>query len=283
MKKEPIGREHREMLTARFRALNLPLSEYSFANIYLFRAAHAYEVVLDDEIFIRGRSYDGRTYLMPTTPVASLDPAYLRIMMRHADFLFPVPEHWTDLFSIDEFDVAYNKGDTDYVYTVEKMSTYPGRRLHKKRNLLSQFMNHHRHEAHRLTKDRIEDAAAVLEEWQKASPQEAGRTDYHPCREALERFEELGLCGGVYYADDEVAGFVIGERLNSEMVVLHFAKAKTKFKGIYQYMFHTFAGLLPEQFEFLNLEQDLNKENLRVFKSSYQPDRMLKKARVKLK
>lgn len=283
MKTEPIGREHREMLTERFRALNLPLSEYSFANIYLFRSVHAYEVLLDEDVFIRGRSYDGRSYLMPTTPVASLDPAYLRTMMGQADFLFPIPEHWADFFGGAEFDVVYNKGDTDYVYTVEKMSTYPGRRLHKKRNLLSQFMNHHRHEAHRLTSDRIEDAAAVLEEWQKASRQDAGRTDYYPCREALERFEDLELCGGVYYADDEAAGFVIGERLNSEMVVLHFAKAKTKFKGIYQYMFNNFAGLLPEKFEFLNLEQDLNKENLRVFKSSYQPDRMLKKARVKLK
>lgn len=282
MKTEPIGLEHRELLAKRFRAMDLPLSEYSFANLYLFRSVHAYEVIRDEELFIRGRSYDGHTYLMPTAPVASLDPSYLQAMLRHADFLFPIPEAWTSSFADAVYSVSYNKGDTDYVYTVEKMSTYPGRRLHKKRNLLSQFVSSYSHEAHRLTPERLEDARAVLEEWQQSSGQDAARTDYHPCREALERFTELDFCGGAYYADGEIAGFVIGERLNSDTVVLHFAKARTKFKGIYQYMFKNFAGILPEKYAYLNLEQDLNKENLRVFKSSYAPDRMMRKARVRL-
>ena len=82
---------------------------------------------------------------------------------------------------------------------------------------------------------------------------------------------------------DEPAGFVLGEELNETTFVLHFAKARTKFKGIYQYMFNNFAKILPPKYKYLNLEQDLDKENLRVFKSSYVPDVMLKKARVRLK
>ncbi len=65
--------------------------------------------------------------------------------------------------------------------------------------------------------------------------------------------------------------------------MLHFAKARIKFKGIYQFMFNNFASILPPKYRYLNLEQDLDKENLRVFKTSYQPDIMLRKARVRLK
>jgi hypothetical protein len=108
-------------------------------------------------------------------------------------------------------------------------------------------------------------------------------TDYRPCREALDRYDELVLCGGIYYANDEPAGFVLGEELNPETFVLHFAKARTKFKGVYQYLFNNFARILPPSYKYLNLEQDLDRENLRVFKSSYVPDLLLKKARVRLK
>ncbi len=96
-------------------------------------------------------------------------------------------------------------------------------------------------------------------------------------------YEALALCGGIYYADDEPAGFVIGEELNDETFVLHFAKARTRFKGVYQYLYNNFAKVLPPKYRYLNLEQDLNKENLRVFKSSYVPDVMVKKARVSVR
>jgi hypothetical protein len=117
----------------------------------------------------------------------------------------------------------------------------------------------------------------------KTSKMNPGDTDYGPCREALDRYEELVLCGGIYYAGGEPAGFVLGEELGEDTFVLHFAKARTKFKGIYQYLFNTFAKILPPKYKYLNLEQDLDQENLRVFKGSYVPDTMLRKARVSVR
>jgi hypothetical protein len=48
-------------------------------------------------------------------------------------------------------------------------------------------------------------------------------------------------------------------------------------------MFNRFAKVLPPQYRFLNLEQDLDKDTLRLAKSSYMPDSMLKKMRVSLR
>ena len=274
---------HKEVLFPRFKAIKTSLSEYTFANLYLFRNNHEYEVIFDKETFIKGRSYDGHTYLMPTTDISTIDLPYLKEVMQTVEFLFPIPENWLNAFSPEEFEVAFVVGDADYVFSVEKMSTYGGRNLHKKRNLLKQFVGLYQHDARPLTNDRLDEARFILNDWQATSESKKEETDYEPCLEALDRYEELIICGGIYYADNEPAGFVLGEELNEEMFVLHFAKARTKFKGIYQYMFNNFAKILPPKYKYLNLEQDLDKENLRLFKSSYVPDAMIKKARIKLK
>jgi hypothetical protein len=283
MQTEKLSLEHKTLLHERLKNITVPLSEYTFPNLYLFRKNHDYDVMLDKEVFIKGRSYDGHTFLMPTTDVRTLDIAYLKEPMRSVDFLFPIPEEWLPVFSPDEFEITFAEGDADYLYTVEKMSTFTGRRLHKKRNLLKQFNERYAGNGLPLTTDRLDDARFVLNEWRTKTEMSADETDYSACLEALNRYEELVLCGGIYYADNEPAGIVIGEELNVETFVLHFAKARTKFKGSYQYMFNNFAKILPPKYKYLNLEQDLDQENLRIFKSSYVPDLMLKKARVHLK
>jgi hypothetical protein len=283
MRIERLGLHHKEVLAPLLRAITVPISEYCFANLYLFRESHGYEVLSDGGTFIRGGTYDGFTYLMPTVPAAQLDAARLQELLRDVDFLFPVPEEWLGAFDPGTYDISFHEGDADYLYTVEKMSTLAGRKLHKKRNLLKQFIESYRHEALPLTTRRLDDALLVLDAWQQESGLDRGGTDYGPCREALDRYEELVLCGGITYADGEPAGFVLGEEVNDETFVLHFAKAQKKFKGVYQFMFNNFAKILPPKYKFLNLEQDLDKENLRVFKSSYVPDALVKKARVRLR
>ncbi|HTR44972.1 MAG TPA: phosphatidylglycerol lysyltransferase domain-containing protein [Thermodesulfovibrionales bacterium] len=280
---EKLDFSHKDLLRERFKKSNAPLSEYSFANIYLFREVHRYEILFDREVFIRGISYDGRSYLMPTVKINDIDRAYLRELMASVDFLFPVPEEWLQGFQNDDFELTYREGDMDYVYTVEKMSTLRGRYLHRKRNLLKQFVTEYRHEAMPLTTDRIADALLILEEWHTETGADDSETDYLPCLEALQMYDDLMLCGGIYYADGEPAGFVLGEELDRETFVLHFAKARKRFKGVYQYMFNRFAQVLPPQYRFLNLEQDLDKDTLRLAKSSYMPDSMLKKMRIGLK
>jgi hypothetical protein len=280
---EKLGLHHKELLTLLFKQAKAGLSEYTFANLYLFRANHDYEVLTGEHLFIKGRSYDGLTYLMPAFDLRTVDIGRYKDLMRSADFLFPIPEAWLASLPPEAFEITYQDGDRDYVYTVEKMSTYKGRNLHKKRNLLAQFLKLYSHDALPLTNERLDEARFILKDWQATSDMNSADTDYDACLEALDRYEELVLCGGIYYAGGEPAGFVLGEEVNDETFVLHFAKARTTFKGIYQYMFNNFAQILPPKYKFLNLEQDLDKENLRVFKESYLPDVMLRKARVSMR
>ena len=280
---EKLGFRHRELLDNKLREIPIHLSEYSFANLYLFRESHNYEVLRMDDIFISGVTYDGMRYIMPTSDVRDADAGLIQELVEEFGSIFPVPEEWLSAFDPDIYTMTYNDGDTDYIYTLDTMREYAGKKLHNKRNLLYQFQRLYLHEALPLTQERIEDARTVLEAWQEESGTAAHETDYRPCSEALDFYAELELCGGIYYAEGEPAGFILGEDLSDNIFAFHFAKGKRKFKGLYQFMYNSFAKVMPEQFCCFNFEQDLGIESLRRAKSSYHPTGMLKKYRVSLK
>jgi hypothetical protein len=239
--------------------------------------------MLNEEIYIKGKTYDGHRYIMPTRDVAKLDMQGIKDLLEGVDFLFPVPEDALGHFPPEEFAASYLEGEMDYVYLVEKMITYSGRALHSKKNLLNYFTSRYRHQALPLTKERMRDAIFVLDRWQDTQSVKTGVADYVACHEALKLYEELTLCGGIYYAENEPVGLIVGEEVNDETFVLHFAKARMEFKGVYQYMFHNFAGLLPKKYRYLNFEPDLDVRALRHAKESYRPEFKLKKYRVALK
>jgi len=283
MPPEKLGLEHQELLQARLKNAGAALSEYSFANLYLFREAHDYHVLtIPEGIFISGRAYDGRGFLMPTERILQDQTAAMLGLLKNGEFLFPVPEEWLPAFDGKNVLIESSEDDSDYVYTVEKLSTYQGQRLHGQKNLLNQFLSRYAPEARPLTQDRMNDAREILETWRTDMGEEKTATDYFPCREAFEFYDALILCGGIYYVEGEPAGFIIGEEIHPDMFALHFAKGKRKFKGLYQYMYNHFAKILPRQYAFLNFEQDLGLLALRIAKSSYHPDRILKKYRIRL-
>ncbi|MDT8367335.1 MAG: phosphatidylglycerol lysyltransferase domain-containing protein [bacterium] len=284
MNTQPLSLQHQSLLQDRLRAIEVPISEFSFPNLYLFRQTHRYEVItLDEEIWLRGRSCDGDNYLMPTRDVREMDPDHLLKMARTADHFYPIPDEWLSAFPEDRFGRSFVEGDSDYLYETEKIATFAGKKLHKKKNLLNFFLKHYTHEAKPLTEDRVPDALSILDNWQTDSGQGPELTDYDAAREALLRMEELVLCGGVWYTEGRPSGYILGEEITGDTFALHFAKGLTRYKGIYQYIFSSFASILPGDYKHLNMEQDLGKAALRHSKESYFPETKIRKWRVAIR
>ncbi len=271
--------DHQKLLSSRLKALKLDISEYSFANLYLFRELHQYEVLEMGEIFVKGITRDGFKYIMPIFDILNSSLDILRQAVRDVDFLYPIPEKWLGVFSQLPHEVSYSEGDSDYIFGVEKIATYPGRHLDGKRGLVKQFLGANTVRSDPLTSANAKDAFQVLEKWKEHIIDE--QVDYTPCYEAIERLEELRMQGQIYFIDNQPVGFIIGEPLNDQMFVIHFSKADVQYKGIYQYMYQAFARTVASQYPFLNWEQDLAKEGLRQSKRSYCPDGFIKKMRVK--
>ena len=281
---EQMALHHQALLQDRLKSVRVFFSEYSFANLYLFRGAHDHHVLREGEqVFITGKTYDGFSYIMPTQDPRAQNMDTLLDLAKGYDLIFPIPEEWLGAFKGSGYEPEFSDGDSDYIFSVEKLSTYKGQKLHSKKNLLNQFLSLYTPVARPLTMDLMPEARRVLDAWQKDAGESDAATDYVPCSEALEHYDDLVLCGGIYYVEKEPVGFIIGEEQNKTMFALHFAKGNRQFKGIYQYMFNQFARILPEKYQYLNFEQDLGKLALRIAKSSYHPDQILEKYRLRLK
>jgi len=267
----------RPYLHSVFRALKEGISEFTFANIYLFRATHNYRISrLNDGLFvIYGEDKEGSFFMLPAG--LPKKKATLRELFDRYSFMKNASEKQARELLDAGFAVEEDRNNFDYLYLRDEMAALTGRRFHRKKNLVNFFIGEYSCEGKPLSEEYMSDARRILDGWMKGR-KSAG--DYGAAKEALERCSELGLCGEIYYVEGKPAAYLLGEELNSETFVVHFEKGTGAYKGLLQFVNQSFAAGLPERYRFINREQDLGDAGLRKSKSSYLPCGFIKKFRV---
>jgi hypothetical protein len=275
---EFIGLEFdaRALLNPRFKALSPVISEFTFANLYLFRSAHNYTVsqLADGNPVIAGADR-GESFFM--LPFGLPGEGLLTELFSRFSFMKCVPENHVEALMRYGCSVTEDRANFDYIYSREEIEALAGRKFHRKKNLVNFFTWRYGHGEEPLTDERIDDALAVLDSWRAA---QAGPGDYQAAKEGLERCNELQLCGCIYYVEGKPAAYILGEELNPETFVIHFEKGISGIKGLLQFVNQNFSALLPERYRFINREQDLGEEGLRKAKESWKPVSQVKKYRA---
>ncbi len=281
MKIEPISLKHQSIISPAWRKLcidyDLHFAEYSFANAYLFRKKHAYQLVECDTPCVQGEFKSGNFFLIPSVP-----PHQIKLKLPHCTqgrsyCFFPIPDAWLDAFKSMDMSLTTCRADTDYLFHISKLQTLAGRELSSRRNLLHQLERQFHLESRELKGQELEVAFDLLEKWQIQTGESKEKTDYFSCKEALEYRENLELFGRIAYANGQAFGFTIGELLSPKTALLHFAKVLHDVKGGTPYLYKDFATNLPKSVIWINLEQDLGIESLRQAKKAYDPDILLTK------
>jgi uncharacterized protein len=267
----------RPLLHPKFQALPNGISEFTFANIYLFREAHKYMVSLidDDLVVIQGK--DGNTPFF-MLPFGIPSPASLsRLFLEHGVMKCASSEQ-KEVLEILGYRAVADRDNFDYLYLRQDLAELGGRKFHKKRNLVKAFIENHAYEARPLLDEFMGDALQILEDWRQAHDVSG---DYSAAREALEKSWELQLCGGIYYVGNRPVAYSLGEELaRRTSFVIHFEKAIPGYKGLFQFINQAFASILPEMYETINREQDLGDDGLRRAKHSYKPIGFIEKYRI---
>lgn len=266
----------RQFLHPALRALRPVVSEFTFANIYLFRDAHAYRLsrLPDSSIIITGRDGDRSFFMCPS---GLSDIEVVSGLLKDFDFARCVEEKDALILASKGFVVEEDRANFDYIYRRVELSEFSGRRYHAKKNLVNYFTASYKYEGRPLRTEYIPDAIEVLERWAVENGQ--GK-DYSQAREGLLMSEDLSLCGCIYYVEERPAAYLIGEELNPATFVVHFEKGVGGYKGLLQFVNKSFAGLLPQKYEFINREQDLGDPGLRASKEGYRPSAFVKKFKV---
>ncbi|MDR2485769.1 MAG: phosphatidylglycerol lysyltransferase domain-containing protein [Treponema sp.] len=259
------------------------VSEYTFSNLYLFRKRYRYclsmspTTSLNQDALIISGEREGKRFFM--TPCAI--PGREALMG-----LFETHDYWKGLaYSVFDpnqerlaqwgIDITEDRDNFDYLYLRTDLADLPGKKYHKKRNLVNAFLNTYTYEIRPLTEDIIPHAMNVLDRWRRDKGEDG---DYAAAKEALELFSALDMQGDLYYINGRPAGWCLGESLaQGRMFAVHFEKGIDEYKGMYQFMNQAFAASLSEQFTYINREQDLGDEGLRQAKMTYRPSGFVRK------
>ena len=277
---------------AALRPLEPELSEYSFANLFLFRRAHAYRVSrLDGMLTVVGRGYQGDVYAFPPLGSGEVEPAARRVC-RYLEgegarpVLFPVPAPWVEASFPEGWTAEEDRDQADYVYLVEELATLPGRRFHKRKNRLVKFLREEaeNYEYAELADEHVGECVDLAQGWCEvrcSATRPSTFLETEAVEEALRNRGRLGLRGGVILLQGRGRAFCLGEPLNRDTFVVHFEKAEPGREGLAQLINRDFCrNALPEH-RFVNREQDLGDPGLRQAKESYHPVRLVPKYRVR--
>jgi hypothetical protein len=254
------------------------VSEYTFANLFLFRGRYRYRVSrAPDETFVISGEAGGKKFFM--TPCGAPGRGTLEALFRSHDYWKGIPDSVLapNRERLEEWGVAIaeDRDNFDYLYLRQDLAELAGKKYHKKRNLVNQFVNYYAHEERPLSPELVPQALRVLDRWREDKGFDG---DYAAARESLERFAALDLRGAMYYINGEPAGWCLGEGIaGGRMFAVHFEKALDEYKGIFQYINQSFAASLPESFLHINREQDLGDEGLRQAKLTYRPSGFVRK------
>jgi hypothetical protein len=186
-----------------------------------------------------------------------------------------------------KFCFSSNRDYVDYIYLRTDLAELKGKKFQPKRNHANKFYKTYTdYEYMPITADRISECLRLEEEWCKANDcgqQNGLGNERKSLTYALNHFDELGLTGGILYVNGKIAAFTFGMPINHETFGVHVEKADTLIEGAYNIINQEFAKHIPEQFVYLNREEDLGIEGLRKAKLSYQPTILLEKNIARLK
>jgi len=260
------------------------ISEFTFSGLYLFRDTYGYSLSrvpgTCEHVIVTGEK-DGKGFFMAPCGLPEDDNLIMELFTHYGYLKNLSEEHaGKERIRLEKlgFVVEEDRDNFDYLYLKKDLSDLPGKKFHKKRNLVQGFLNNYNFRERPLSPDLMDDALQILDTWRqhKENP-----VDYDAAKEALELMPRLPLFGYLVYVDNRPAAFTLGESLaRGRHFAVHFEKAVPGYRGIYQFINKAFAMILPRHYRYINREQDLGDPGLRQAKMTYRPSGFVKKYKV---
>lgn len=279
--------------------------DLSFANLiswsFLYNTQYA---IVDDYLVFRFYAGHHLAYMMPLPKPRRMDDGTYKvepcdecsvnvirairddsIAMGHPFLLLGVCDYMTGVIEEafpDTFQIKPDRDYADYIYTREKLSTLAGKKLQSKRNHINKFRNLYPDYVYReLTPELIPECLKLERQWrnsQEEPDQEESMTEeLRSMTRAFNRWDRLGLIGGTIWVGGKLIAFTFGCPINRQTFDVCVEKADTSYEGSFTIINQEFVKHLPEQYVYINREEDMGEEGLRNAKLSYKPDILLMK------
>ncbi|MDR1555639.1 MAG: phosphatidylglycerol lysyltransferase domain-containing protein [Tannerellaceae bacterium] len=169
----------------------------------------------------------------------------------------------------------------DYIYLKDDLIRLSGKKYQSKRNHINKFVKQYRYEYRPITPELVSECLTLECKWYKANRTDDDEEELSYERRsltfALQHATELGLMGGAICVDGQIVAFSFGAPINNNTFGVHVEKGDISYDGVYSVMNYEFALHIPDQYLYVNREEDLGIPGLRQAKQSYRPAILLEK------
>lgn len=263
--------------------------DLTFANLCSWRFLyHTQYAVMDGYVIFRFRLESRYVYMMPVgagdmKPIleAMMEDAWMLGVQFNMLGVTYEMRTWMENVMPRTFRFSENRDYYDYVYRRTDLASLTGKKYQAKRNFLNRFRKEYpEYEYRQLTKDLIPECIRLAERWRMMNDEgedEALGAELQSLTFALKYMDELDVMGGALCVDGRLVAFAYGAAINQNTWDICVEKADTNYEGAYAMINYEYANHLPEQYVYINREEDLGLPGLRKAKLSYQPYLLLEK------
>ena len=266
---------------------------YTFANLVGWQFWYYTEVcVLENAVVLR-YSFDGqRAYMVCTSQELSLEFIETLFDDSNGDLTLigledaqveqlsalvcplACPGTFSPQFSIS---VEPVRNQYDYIYRRTDLATLHGRHLNAKRNHTHRFRAKHPDFEYRyLTPDLFDECRRLTEIWkEEKAASDTIDVEKNVMEIIFSNWDALGMIGGSIFVDGRMVAFTYGSAVTTDTFDVCVEKADRHVEGAFAIINQQFAEHLPEQYIYLNREEDLGIPGLRQAKLSYHPEILL--------
>ena len=259
-----------------------PIScEYNFSNLFCWQIPSELSWTMYKERLLIYDNIDQCAFMPLGKKLHSKElvklSQYLESMGLKPDFSLVTEDYLNKFSELEKYYIIKKEPDyAEYIYDVNSLSDLKGKKLSKKKNLISQFKRLYPDYIVYPISGNVELQQKVFKfskelfEKQK-KPLDTIIQELKALETAINYFDKLGLDGIAVLVADKVVAFSVFSPLNNSTYDVQFEKADIFYKGSSQVISKKTAEYLQNKCKYLNKEQDLGIEGLRKAKLSYDP------------
>ena len=271
---------------------------YTFANLVGWKFLFGTEVcVLENAVVLRYTFDDQRAYMICTSEALSLELMEALFDDSNGDLtLRGLEESQVAQLSTLNSKLSTNvepvRDQYDYIYRRTDLATLRGKHLDAKRNHINRFRAEHPDFEYRpLTPECFDECRRLTEIWKEEKKQnindnenrnETIDAEHRVMETIFSNWDALGMIGGSIFVDGRMVAFTYGAAVTTDTFDVCVEKADRHVEGAFAIINQQFAEHLPEQYVYLNREEDMGIPGLRQAKLSYHPEILLTYNEVKV-